>query len=102
MEKKINVGALREELKATADLCAKSKLAFKEAQRKFSKNAGSWREVNACRSAASDSAMTMTRLCVYRAHLRGLKHLSDTAPLAGYAKQWIQETEDDFLVASAA
>lgn len=111
MEKKINVGALREELKATAVLCAKSKTAFKEAQRAFSAlpETATWKErqtlsdiVNARRSDADSAALTMTRMCVYRAHLRDRKHLSDTAALAHYVQKWIAETEAGFVIASAA
>lgn len=111
MEKKINVGALREELKVTAKLCAKFKAAFREAQRSFSALPATapWKErqalsdiVNARRSEADSAAMTMTRLCVYRAHLRGRKHLPAGAALEQHVNDWIAETEDDFLISSAA
>lgn len=104
---KYDVDSLRKNLKDTASLCQETKKAVVEAQRAFSAcpKDTTWQErmklcdgISKTRGAASSAALTMTKLCVFRAHLRGRSHLSAGSNLLGFVKEWISDLEIDYAV----
>ena len=105
---KYDIDTLKLDLKKTAIQCRESKARVVEAQRVLSacpKDAG-WPErrkladaISTSRGDAASAALTMTKLCVFRAHLRGRSHLSEGSGLLGFAKEWISELEIDYALA---
>jgi hypothetical protein len=100
---------LIEDLKAQALTCKESKLAHKEAQRTVSRvtNASklSWadymklcRPVDTTRAAAAAASEAMTKLCVFRAHLRGRKHLTPNSCWADQVEGWINNLEERYTI----
>ena len=104
---KYDIDSLRTALKDTASLCRETKKAVVEAQRALSacpKDA-TWQErrklsdtITKARCDAASAALTMTKLCVFRAHLRGRSHLSEKSSLFGFVKEWISELEADYAL----
>lgn len=110
MTMKYDIDSLKADLKNTAIACRESKKAVADAQRAFSacpKDA-TWQErmklcdgISKARSAAASASLTMTKLCVFRAHLCGRSHLSAGSSLLGFVKEWISDLEIDYAMDEA-
>lgn len=101
---------LKIDIKDAAARCVQAKKAFREAQRALSifrreNKTCTWQEirvfantVEAGRSEAAVASEEMTQLCVFRAHLRGRKHLTENSVYAGCVVGWIDELEPRYMV----
>lgn len=107
MTVKYDIDSLKLALKNTAILCRDSKKAVVLAQRALStcSKDATWDErrklsttIDKARGEAHSAALTMTKLCVFRAHLRGRNHLSEKSSLLGFVKEWISDLEADYAL----
>lgn len=112
MTVKYDMEALKSDMKEAALDCAKAKHRFREAQRILSavrhqenhsgeipgERVRCVGVVNAARSDVGAAALTMTKLCVFKAHLRGRAHLSAGSSLLPLAKGWITELAPQYVL----
>lgn len=112
MTVKYDIEALKSDTKNAALRCAKAKHRLRETQRVLSgvRHAEKWgamsydecmeyvRKVNTSRAEAGDVATAMTKLCVFKAHLRGRTHLSAGSNLLEFVKGWIEELASDYAL----
>lgn len=96
---------LKSDLKSQAELCKKNKTECRAAQRDLSRLSdnpnATWQDarnlantVGRARGASFAAAWKMTMLCVYRAHLRGRKHLSANSSDAFCEEGFIDAAEE--------
>jgi len=105
--KKIDYARLSSDLKAQAESCKQAKLAYKEAQRALDrapKNRSYQdylklsRTIDGARAYAADQSEVMTRLCVFRAHLRGRTHLTPNSVYNEHADGWIEGATNEYTI----
>jgi hypothetical protein len=90
---KIDVKRLKSHLKNTAAECSTAKNTFKMYQRQKE-----WVQIEKWRSECAKLSEHMTKLCVFRAHLRGRTHLTANSFYAEQAAGWIAELEERYAL----
>lgn len=105
--KKIDYARLSSDLKAQAESCKQAKLAYKEAQRALDrapKNQSyqDYLKLSCAIGSARNVSMTesdeMTKLCVFRAHLRGRTHLTPNSAFNDYVEGWIESLTERYTI----
>lgn len=110
----IDMKQLKTDIKAQAQACVEAKKAFREAQRALSifqreNKTYTWDQIKAfmnpvdrCRSEAAFASEMMTKLCVFKAHLRGRKHLTENSVWNDQVVGWIADLEDRYALKEVA
>jgi alkylhydroperoxidase family enzyme len=93
---KIDMSLLKTHLKNTAADCSTAKQTFKMFQRQKD-----WKQVGRWRAEAGALSEHMTKLCVFKAHLRGRTHLTANSVYADLAAGWIAELTPRYQIAEA-
>jgi hypothetical protein len=94
---KIDMTRLKTHLKNTAAECSTAKQTFKMYQRQKD-----WKQVNHWRGEVALCSEHMTKLCVFKAHLRGRKHLTENSVYAAEAAGWIAQMESFYGIKEVA
>lgn len=104
---KVDVQALKTEIKTTAEACRNTKRALTEKNREWPKVAAMqiWQESTKHSMKIAELAgdlrvlrERMTALCVFRAHLRGRKHLTENSVFTDQVSSWIENLEAEFVI----
>ena len=116
---KYDIEMLKLDLKKAAIRCREGKKKLVEAQRALStapkdtpysrgfgdsglEIRGLVDAIHETRGVAASASLTMTKLCVFRAHLRGRTHLSEGSGLLGFVREWIDELSVDYMLVEQA
>jgi len=106
----IDMKRLRTDIKAQAAECSHEKKTYREAQRAlsiFQRDTKNYTypqiralmdPVDGARSKSGYAAEMMTKLCVFKAHLRGRKHLTENSVWADQVDGWIATLEDRYAL----
>jgi hypothetical protein len=98
---KINMQELKRDIKLLAAQCADAKRDYKHACRLLTKTAREpgydWKvginlgqAISEAHAACANAAYNMTQLCVFRASLRGRRHLPENSRYADRVDGWIE------------
>jgi hypothetical protein len=98
---KIDMQQLKHDIKTLAEQCAKAKRDYKQAHRALSLAANTpghlWqtgvnlsRAISEAHAAHRNAAYNMTQLCVFRASLRGRRHMAENSYYADRVDGWIE------------
>lgn len=104
--KKIDMKRLKADIKAASQACIDAKKARKEAERAVSAyTSDSWSErrklIDASlrtRADVADAKLAVTRLCVFRASLRGKTHLTENSEFACEVAWWIEAGQEKYAL----